>query len=78
MTGKERVRAAINREPVDRVPLGFYLVDYDTIERVIGRKTFVRNKVASRIALWEGRRDEVAGSEPYPLDARSMEGVHRG
>ena len=28
MNSKERVRAAIAREPVDRVPLGFYSVDY--------------------------------------------------
>ena len=62
MNSKERVRAAIRREPVDKVPLGFYVVDYDTIERVIGRKTFVRNKVAIQVALWEGRRDEVAQS----------------
>jgi len=66
VTGKERVRAAIERRPVDRLPLGFYVVDYDTIERVIGRKTYVRNKIASRIAFWEGRRDEVV--ESYKKD----------
>lgn len=62
MNSKERVRAAIARQPVDRVPLGFYLVDHDTIERVIGRPTYVRNNIATQIALWEGRRDEVAES----------------
>jgi hypothetical protein len=62
MTGKERVRAAINHEPVDRVPLGFYVVDCDTVERVIGRKTYVRDKIRTQVALWEGRRDEVAES----------------
>lgn len=62
MNSKERVRAAIARRPVDRVPLGFYVVDHDTIERVIGRPTYVRNKPATQIALWEGRRDEVAES----------------
>ena len=62
MTGKERVRRAINLEPTDRVPLGFYVVDYDTIERVIGRKTYVRNKIETQIALWEGRRAEVVES----------------
>lgn len=66
MTGKDRIRAAIDLKPVDRVPLGFYVVDYDTIEKVIGRPTYVRNKVKSRIALWEGRRDEVA--ESYKKD----------
>lgn len=60
MTGKERVQAAIARKPVDRVPLGFYAVDHDTVARVIGRPTFVRNKIAVQVALWEGRRDEVA------------------
>ncbi|MHC4505339.1 MAG: uroporphyrinogen decarboxylase family protein [Planctomycetota bacterium] len=62
MNSKERVRSAIAREPVDRVPLGFYCVDYDIVERVLGRPTYVRNKVAMQVALWEGRRDEVAES----------------
>jgi uroporphyrinogen decarboxylase len=62
MNGKERVKATIQGKPVDRIPLGFYVVDCDTIEKVIGRPTYVRNKVAQQIALWEGRRDEVAES----------------
>ena len=67
MTSKERVQAAIAREPVDRVPLGFYAVDYDIVERVIGRKTLVRNKIETQIAIWEGRRDELA--ESYKVDS---------
>ena len=62
MTSKERVQAAVARQPVDMVPMGFYAVDHDTIERVIGRPTYVRNKIAIQIAFWEGRRDEVADS----------------
>ena len=62
MNGKERVIAAIEKKEVDRIPLGFYAVDYDTIEKVLGRKTYVRNKIEIQIALWEGRRDEVAES----------------
>ncbi len=62
MTSKERVRAAIDREPVDHIPLGFYCADCDTVEKVIGRKTYVRNKIGIQTALWEGRRDEVAQS----------------
>ncbi len=62
MNSKERARAAIARQPVDQVPLGFYTVDHDTIEAVLGRPTFVRNKIAHRVALWEGRRDELAES----------------
>ncbi len=62
MTSKERVQAAIARQPVDRVPMGFYAVDCDTIQRVIGRPTLVRNKVETQIALWEGRRDELVES----------------
>ena len=60
MTSKERVKAAIARQPVDKVPLGFYAVDYDTVEKVLGYPTYVRNKVAIQVALWEGRRDEVS------------------
>ena len=69
MNAKERVRAAINRQPVDRIPLGFYCADCDTVERVIGRKTFVRNKIGIQLAIWEGRRDEVVES----LKADSVE-----
>ena len=62
MNSKERVQAAIARQPVDRVPLGFYAVDCDTVERVIGHKTYVRDKIAIQVALWEGRRAEVVES----------------
>ena len=60
MNSKERVRAAIAREPVDRVPLGFYSVDYDIIGKVIGRRTLVRDKIGIQVAIWEGRREELA------------------
>jgi len=62
VNSKERVHAAIRRERPDKVPLGFYVVDYDIIEQVIGRPTYVRNKVKSQIAFWQGRRDEVVES----------------
>jgi hypothetical protein len=67
MNGRERVQAAIAHQPVDCVPLGFYAVDHDTIERVIGRPTLVRNKVETQIAIWEGRRDELV--ESYKQDS---------
>jgi uroporphyrinogen-III decarboxylase len=66
MNSKERVRAAVARRAVDKIPLGFYVVDYDIIEQVIGHETYVRNKVKSQIAFWEGRRDEVV--ESYKKD----------
>ncbi|MFH2068595.1 MAG: uroporphyrinogen decarboxylase family protein [Candidatus Omnitrophota bacterium] len=59
MNSKERVCACIGRKDIDAVPLGFYLVDCDTISRVLGRPTFVKNNAATQIAFWEGRRDEV-------------------
>ena len=62
MNSKERVRAAIARQPVDQAPLGFYLVDHDIISRVIGRPTYLRNRTAYEIAIWEGRRDEVVAA----------------
>jgi len=60
MNSKERVQAAIARKSVDKVPMGFYAVDHDTVEHVLGRPTFVRNKIEIQIALWEGRREELA------------------
>ena len=62
MNGRQRIIAALRHEPVDRVPYGEFAVDYDTVAAVLGRPTFLRNKAGSQIALWEGRRAEVAQS----------------
>ena len=62
MSSKQRVLAALEHRESDRLPLGFFAVDHDTVEQVIGRKSFLRAKADSQIALWEGRRDEVAQS----------------
>ena len=62
MTSKERVRNAIAKQPVDKTPLGTYLIDCDTISAVIGRQTYLRNNPGYQIAIWEGRRDEMVES----------------
>lgn len=62
MNSKERVRRALAFEPVDRVPIGFFAIDFDTVERVLGHETYLRAKAKSQIAFWEGRRDEVVQS----------------
>lgn len=62
MNSKERVRRALAHQPVDRVPIGFFAIDFDTVERILGRETYVRAKAKSQIAFWEGRRDEVVQS----------------
>ncbi len=62
MNGKERVQHALARQPVDRIPLGFYAIDFDTVERLLGHETYLRAKAKTQIALWEGRRDEVVQS----------------
>jgi hypothetical protein len=62
MNSKERVMAAIAKQPVDKIPLGMYAVDHDIIAKVIGRPTLVRNKPEFKIALWKGRRDEAVAS----------------
>ena len=67
MNSRERVSEAIARKFVDRIPLGYYAADHDTIEKVIGRPTLVRNKVEAQIAIWEGRRDDLA--ESYKKDS---------
>ena len=75
MNSRDRVIAALRHEPVDRVPYGEFAVDSDTVAAVLGRETFVRNKAGSMIALWEGRRDEVAQSwqEDYIEFYRKMD-----
>ena len=67
MNSKQRVQAAIDRKPVDKIPLGLYLIDCDVIERIIGRPTYLRNRPAYQLALWEGRRDEMAESMKQDL-----------
>ncbi|MGC9318156.1 MAG: uroporphyrinogen decarboxylase family protein [Armatimonadota bacterium] len=62
MTSRERVRAALRFEEPDKVPLACYAIDCDTASRVLGRKTFIRDKAGQRLAFWEGRRDEVVES----------------
>ncbi|MFC1582269.1 uroporphyrinogen decarboxylase family protein [Planctomycetota bacterium] len=62
MNSKERVKAAIALEQPDMTPLGFYVVDHDTISNIIGRPTYLRNRPAMQKALWEGRRDEIVAS----------------
>ncbi len=62
MTSKERVQAVLAGRVPDKVPWGEWAVDFDTVEAVIGRKTFYRAKARSQLALWEGRRDEVVQS----------------
>ena len=62
LTSKERVQRILARQPVDRIPIGFFAIDFDTVERLLGHETYVRAKAKSQIALWEGRRSEVVQS----------------
>lgn len=62
MTSKERVRACLEGRIPNRVPWGEFAVDFDTVEKILGRETYLRAKAKSRVAFWEGRHDEVAAS----------------
>ena len=62
MTSKERVRAVLEGRLPDRVPYAEFAVDFDTVEKILGRETFLRAKAKSQIAFWEGRHAEVAES----------------
>ena len=62
VTSKERVKAALDHREPDRVPIGEFAVDHDTVERVLGRPTFWRAHFATTRALWDGRRDDVVSS----------------
>jgi len=59
MTSKERVKTAIQLQQPDKIPYGEFAVDWDTVERVLNRKTYLRHKARSAKALWDGKRDEV-------------------
>lgn len=62
MNGKERVQTVLAGGIPDRVPLADWSVDHDTVERLIGRPTYLRNKAACTKAFWEGRHAEVQRS----------------
>jgi uroporphyrinogen-III decarboxylase len=62
MTGKERVLMTLSGQEPDRVPIGEFAIDFDTVEKIIGHETYVRAKAKSQIAFWQGRHDEVAES----------------
>lgn len=62
MTSKERVLAALDGREPDRVPIGEFAIDFDTVEKILGHETYLRAKAKSQIAFWEGRYDEVVDS----------------
>ena len=62
MNSKERVRAALARKVPDKVPYGEFSIDFDTAEKLLGHKTYYRNKAGIQSAVWEGRYDEMADS----------------
>lgn len=66
MTSKERVLKALDREEPDRVPVGEWGIDHDTVEKVIGHETYWRARAKETKDLWRGKRDEVV--ESYKKD----------
>jgi len=62
MTSKQRVLATLEGNIPDRVPIGEFAIDFDTVEKIIGHETYLRAKAKSQVAFWEGRHDEVAES----------------
>ena len=66
MNSKERVLKTLNHKEPDRVPVGEWGIDHDTVEKVIGHKTYWRARAKETKALWRGKRDEVV--ESYKKD----------
>jgi len=66
VTSKERVLKALDHQEPDRVPVGEWGIDHDTVEKVIGHKTYWRARAEITKALWAGKRDEVV--ESYKKD----------
>jgi len=62
MNSKQRVLATLEGKIPDRVPIGEFAIDFDTVEKILGHETYLRAKAQSQIACWEGRHDEVAES----------------
>ncbi|MGQ9732065.1 MAG: uroporphyrinogen decarboxylase family protein [Candidatus Zipacnadales bacterium] len=62
MTPKERVLTTLRHEEPDRVPLGEFAIDYVVVEKILGRKSYLRGKRQLIEAYWDGRRDEAVES----------------
>jgi hypothetical protein len=62
MTSRERVKTVLAHKEPDRLPIGFFVFDCDTVEKLLGYETYLRAKAKSQIAFWEGKRDEVVES----------------
>lgn len=62
MNSHQRVTKVFAGELPDRVPIGEFAIDFDTIEKIIGRPTYLRAKAKSKIAFWENRHEEVIES----------------
>ena len=62
MNSNQRVHATLKGEIPDRVPIGEFAVDFDTVEKLLGHETYLRAKAKSQIAFWENRHEEVAQS----------------
>ena len=62
MNSNERVKSVFSGDLPDRVPIGEFAIDFDTVEKIIGRPTYLRAKAKSKIAFWENRHDEVMES----------------
>jgi uroporphyrinogen-III decarboxylase len=62
MGAKEAVNNVLSHKQPEYIPIGMFVIDCDTAAKVIGHETYVRDKIRTQIALWEGRRDEVIQS----------------
>jgi len=62
MNSNQRVTRVFAGKIPDRVPIGEFAIDFDTVEKIIDRPTFLRAKAKSKIAFWENRHEEVIDS----------------
>ena len=42
MNDKERVQRTLARQSVDRIPIGFFAIDFDTVEKLLGQEAYLR------------------------------------
>lgn len=59
MRPRERVIAALSHREADRVPTGENAVDYELVERILGRPTLYNARWKELQALWDGHRAEI-------------------
>lgn len=62
MRSKEAVTAVLNHRQPEYIPIGMYAIDCDTVKRIIGHETYVRDKIRTQVLAQNWRTIKLPGN----------------